>query len=430
MKKLLFLLVVVLVFSAVSFGQDEVNLDELEAVTSEYSGPDGTWAPVAGSKTAMRNVVSEEQMYRIYTERRVLTEPLAIAKGSMKFYDYRNRKVGRTSNTTKCAEWRGKTCIRKVQIVIKVGVVIRINPNNRTQAIVEGCLNEFIIPFPFPELEKEVEPEAEVCINNPNLTVEEALELQEEGKLIVVKTSKGFKCIQPTVKKTVKTVEKTEPEPEDCVDCSQFKITGAKFKSKGMGAYLPSVKEISVAVLDGGLTSVVTSNDSRVKAGLLGAGLSAAKTVAYNIAMPDKNVLVLDVNGVSYTVRKKKGPVSVNKKDATLTLEWTKDGEIYGKLDDGTICFTAYVQNAFTVGTVTIVYRDGKKMTIPVKTITPTTSGGGQTQPNPTGGFPGFTNSYDSTSYQQNNNNPGQKTTGESVTIDPITKGKVIRRKM
>lgn len=379
MRKSLLVLMLVLVLSALGFGQgqdDEIDLNESQATNPNVQ--DGTWAPKIGSPTAMREAgIDETEMYQIYTERIVLTSPLHIQ--SMKFYNYKAKTVLTTVNTKNCLKWEGKKCVEKERIVIKIGVVIRINPNDRTKGIVEGCLNEFILPIPFPRRiivpikEQENEVEEDYCLNEPELTVAEA-RADKEYIVKYDKKRKGYICLKrkPPVEKVV---EDTPPaEVKDCPDCTLFKFSEAEFISKGWKAYAPSVKESFIAILDGAATSAGLSQEDRGKAAVIGGGGSFLKTVLYNVFTPDKNALNVVVNGSKYTVRKKaKQPVTVVSKGVTLKITWERNNHIYGRLADGSICFTAYTEDAFTVATMTVIFRRGGKKVetkIPVK-VTP-----------------------------------------------------------
>jgi hypothetical protein len=188
----------------------------------------------------------------------------------------------------------------------------------------------------------------------------------------VVTVEKEKIVTQKEIVKVEVPVEKIVTVQKDCIDCSVFVITDAEFVSKGFGTRLPSFTEILVAGIDGAVSSAIFSNEDRGKAALYGVIGSEIKTFGYNFVKRDKNALALTVNGVSFVVQKKKGPVTVNKGEATLIIEWVSKNQIVGRLaSDRSICFTAYLENAFTVGTVTVVFKGGEKRVIPVKEQSP-----------------------------------------------------------
>ncbi len=321
---------------------DDVELSTLSTAS------DGTWSPSARSATAMRHVLKEEDMFKIYTDRVTLSGPLAV--DSMKFYDYNNRKVGTTKRTCKARDAR-KRCTHYEDIVIRSGVVVRFMPGDRTHGIVEGCLNEFTTSVVIRVPDKPSGPV--VAIDRPDLCDEMDLTIEQARKIPGMQVD-GHRCFIPQQKK---------------VDCPLCPKTGSKGKTSKKERYLGGKKEAVASCVSGFIAAMATGSNAK-GALLKGCVPSVAVQRVQQAINPSQDIIVITDENGSELFRVHKGTPYASQ-DEHWKVEWSDDtATIYY---DGQICKVHTLRRSSNLAVIAIPTQKRSKTvgTIPQKIVTP-----------------------------------------------------------
>lgn len=336
MRQLLFLIVLVLTFSVLCYGQE----DELSEDPG-YTSQNGYWYPRETSSTAARRagVTQEELRAKGYTLRVVLDSPLPVDR--MRYYNKTSRVLG----------WTRRTASKK-PIVIGPGAIVWFNPNDLTKAYAEGCLNEFEISVPFkpsgpvpqPAPVPQSTPLPPPMCKNANITIEEARRI---GLTI---TSEGL-CVTPT--------PQPAPEPEECPQCPRI-----SYKANKEGVW-NTTQVLTSAGVGGVGTGILSDGNAwkRFKKGSLGAGVSAGATLISRIPKSNRGdksftftVTFPDKTPDTFTVKRGEDHVAKGFKLNWIEDHWEVDSEY---------CFGSFApKTTFVFTPVILQLKKGKKIEV------------------------------------------------------------------